>query len=205
MANDVQCTAVQCHLILSGHYNCHDFLVARNDIFLIKKRWLNCWRLTRICIRVIEGGPECFCPAGWSGDRCQLHQDSRILPSAPSWDVVPLLNASVASLNIIVISLAVASILLLLLVAALAITVHRLKQRPRIVRKRWAAESKLSLLTNNYPKGSYQQLHPRCHPKTAVEVEMPGWAGAKIKRSPLKTHPLLSTLLFIGRMVWDWT
>jgi len=99
--------------------------------------------------RVIEGGPECFCPAGWSGDRCQLHQDSRILPSAPSWDAVPLLNASVASLNIIVISLAVASILLLLLVAALAITVHRLKQRPRIVRKRFISTTSPTVPSEN--------------------------------------------------------
>merc|ERR1719370_2519080 len=79
--------------------------------------------------RVVEGAPECFCPAGWSGDRCQ-HQDS------PAQDVVPLLDVSVASLNILVISLAVTSFVLFLLVVALALVVFRLKQRPRIVRQR---------------------------------------------------------------------
>jgi len=98
--------------------------------------------------RVVEGGPECFCPAGWSGDRCHLHQDS-ILPSPPSRHVVPLLNVSVASLNIIVISLAVASFLLLLLVAVLAITVHRLKQRPRIVRKRFISTTSPTVPSEN--------------------------------------------------------
>ena len=78
---------------------------------------------------MVEGAPECFCPAGWSGDRCQ-HQDS------PAQDVVPLLDVSVASLKILVISLAVTSFVLFLLVVALALVVFRLKQRPRIVRKR---------------------------------------------------------------------
>merc|ERR1712037_517711 len=64
--------------------------------------------------RVVEGAPECFCPAGWSGDRCQ-HQDS------PAQDVVPWLDVSVASLNILVISLAVTSFVLFLLVVALAL------------------------------------------------------------------------------------
>ena len=47
-----------------------------------------------------------------------------------------MLNVSVADLNIAVISLAVTSFVLLVLVAALAIVIFRLKQRPRIVRKR---------------------------------------------------------------------
>ena len=85
-----------------------------------------------IC-RVVEGAPECFCPAGWTGDRCHLHQNS---PPLPSRDIPPLLNVSVADLNIAVISLAVTSFVLLVLVAALAIVIFRLKQRPRIVRKR---------------------------------------------------------------------
>ena len=81
----------------------------------------------------MEGAPECFCPAGWYGDRCHLHQDSNIPPSR---DVVPLLDVSVADLNILVIALAVTSFILLLLTGALVLKVLRLKQRPRIVRKR---------------------------------------------------------------------
>jgi len=84
--------------------------------------------------RIVEGAPECFCPAGWSGDRCQLHQDSNIPPSR---DVVPLFDVSVADLNILVIALAVTSFILLLLTGALVLKVFRLKQRPRIVRKRF--------------------------------------------------------------------
>ena len=83
----------------------------------------------------MEGAPECFCPAGWSGDRCHVQdQDSNIPPSRDV--VVPLLNVSVADLNILVVSLAVTSFILLLLTGALALVVARLKQRPRIVRKR---------------------------------------------------------------------
>lgn len=85
--------------------------------------------MNTIC-RVLEGAPECFCPAGWSGDRCQLQPDSS------DRDVVPLLNVSVAGLNILVVSLAVTSAVLLLLLAALALVLFKLKQRPRIVRKR---------------------------------------------------------------------
>jgi len=92
--------------------------------------------------RVVEGAPECFCPAGWSGDRCQ-HQDS------PAQDVVPLLDVSVASLNILVISLAVTSFVLFLLVVALALVVFRLKQRPRIVRKRFISTTSPSVPSGN--------------------------------------------------------
>jgi len=81
--------------------------------------------------RLVEGAAECFCPTGWSGDRCQ-HQDSNAEEVK-----LPLLNVSVASLNILVLSLAVTSFVLLLLLALLVLFVFRLKQRPRIVRKRF--------------------------------------------------------------------
>jgi len=67
-----------------------------------------------------------------------LHQDSNIPPSP---DVVPLLNASVADLNILVVSLSATSFTLLLITGALAFVVFRLKQRPRIVRKRFISTS----------------------------------------------------------------
>jgi len=93
--------------------------------------------------RVVEGAPECFCPAGWSGDRCQLQPDSS------DRDVVPLLNVSVAGLNILVVSLAVTSAVLLLLLAALALVLFKLKQRPRIVRKRFISTTSPSLPSAN--------------------------------------------------------
>jgi len=147
---------------------CHNFCLGQNSTCFLRESGPECLcdqsrsgsrceidPCSNFCLphstacRVVEGGPECFCPPGWSGDRCHLHQDSTILPTPPSRHVVPLLNVSVASLNIIVISLAVACFLLLLLVAVLAITVHRLKQRPRIVRKRFISTTSPTVPSEN--------------------------------------------------------
>jgi len=91
--------------------------------------------------RIVEGAPECFCPAGWSGDRCQLQDQDSNIPQTTRDVVVPLLNVSVADLNILVVSLSATSFILLLLTGALALVVFRLKQRPRIVRKRFISTS----------------------------------------------------------------
>ena len=90
--------------------------------------------------RVVDGSPECFCPSGWSGDRCHLRQDSNSplpQPQDPPQDEALLLNVSVAHLEVLVLVLAATSLALLLLVVALAVVIFRLKQRPRIIRKRW--------------------------------------------------------------------
>ena len=94
----------------------------------------------------MDGSPECFCPSGWSGDRCHLRQDSNSplpqpqdpsQPQDPNQDEALLLNVSVAHLEVLVLVLAATSLALLLLVVALAVVIFRLKQRPRIIRKRW--------------------------------------------------------------------
>jgi len=93
-----------------------------------------------VACRVVDGSPECFCPSGWSGDRCHLRQDSNSplpQPQDPNQDGALLLNVSVAHLEVLVLVLAATSLALLLLVVALAVVIFRLKQRPRIIRKRF--------------------------------------------------------------------
>ena len=111
-------------------------LQSRSDCRVSKYKYENC---NQYFSRVVDGSPECFCPSGWSGDRCHLRQDSNSplpQPQDPNQDGALLLNVSVAHLEVLVLVLAATSLALLLLVVALAVVIFRLKQRPRIIRKR---------------------------------------------------------------------
>ena len=112
-------------------------LQSRSDCRVSKYKYENC---NQYFSRVVDSSPECFCPSGWSGDRCHLRQDSNSplpQPQDPNQDGALLLNVSVAHLEVLVLVLAATSLALLLLVVALAVVIFRLKQRPRIIRKRW--------------------------------------------------------------------
>ena len=144
---------------------------------------------------MVDGSPECFCPSGWSGDRCHLRQDSNSplpQPQDPSQDEALLLNVSVAHLEVLVLVLAATSLALLLLLVGLALVIFRLKQRPRITRKRWERYDKRDhvlpyiitpdvkqttkmILRNcvwhlyNSTQGSYRQRHLLLHREPLVE------------------------------------
>jgi len=88
---------------------------------------------------IIEDEPECLCNEGFEGDRCQVE----ILPGKIE-NEEPLVNASSAmlthipsQLNTLVYILGGTTSGLTILVVVLSVMVHRMRLRPRVVRKRF--------------------------------------------------------------------
>ena len=77
---------------------------------------------------MLEGAPECLCTEGREGDRCQV-----LLPPGES---------PAPALPVLLLVLASSTGVLVLLVLGLALTVCRLRRRPRVVRKRFIAPPK---------------------------------------------------------------
>ena len=82
-----------------------------------------------VCL-VIEDQPECVCQPGHHGDRCQLIQTKSDEPAQNVHDCD-------GKNDLLVILLSAGSVVLTLVVVLLSVAVHRLRLRPRVVRKRF--------------------------------------------------------------------
>ena len=93
------------------------------------------WCLQGTCVLLGEE-PECLCGPGWAGDRCQERSSST---AAASSDPQP---GAEERDQVLVWSLASATGLLALATLVLSVAVHRLRLRPRVVRKRFISVSR---------------------------------------------------------------
>ena len=93
------------------------------------------WCLQGTCVLLGEE-PECLCGPGWAGDRCQERSSSA---AAASSDPQP---GAEGRDQVLVWSLASATGLLALATLVLSVAVHRLRLRPRVVRKRFISVSR---------------------------------------------------------------
>ena len=88
---------------------------------------------TASCV-IVQSEPECLCPPGYHGDRCHLDQDT-LLQETP----LPSLDTTV-----LVWSLTTVTGVLTIIVIILSIMVHKLRVRPKVVRKRFISVAGVS-------------------------------------------------------------
>jgi len=106
------------------------------------------------CI-IIESEPECLCPSGFIGERCHM-------PESPESPESSQLNSTLCTYGItrvLVLVLGTSSGLLAFAVIILSLMVHRLRSRPRVVRKRF-----ISVAGNGAPDKTASNIYKNKEP-----------------------------------------